>query len=103
MIDPNDGGWKSRKLWFSVFISLLIFYGAVYGCKHAGFEVMYPELTMGLIGVTSLFFGANSFGKWTIARNAKNLVAAKAAQQIEDEPEDVPPEVAADSKAKPGD
>jgi len=85
VLDPNDNGWRSRKLWFSVFTSLLIFYGAVYGATHHGYEVMYPEMTMGLIGVASLFFGANSFGKWTVAKNAKGLADAKKVADASDE------------------
>lgn len=77
----NDGGWRSRKLWFAAFTSVLIFGAALWGSESESFRIIYPEMVMGLIGVASLFFGANSFSRWTLARNAPAIQAAAEAMK----------------------
>lgn len=81
MLDPNDGGWKSRKLWHSVFTSFLIVAGAVVCGKYPAMVPVYPEMAMALVATLSIFAGANVAGRWTIARNAPQLAAAQSAPE----------------------
>lgn len=76
-IDPRDGGWKSRKLWSFVFTSVLIVSTGIYGSYSEGFKEIYSELVMGLVGSQSVFFGANSFSKWSAARASKVQVPSE--------------------------
>jgi len=96
MLDPNDGGWGSRKLWYSVLTSALIFAGAVIAARWTPMASVYPEMTMALLGALSVFAGANVFSRWTIARNAPALAeAAKQARYYNPDGQDAGVEAAA--------
>ena len=64
-------GWKSRKLWFAVFTSLLIFGGAVLCAYHPAIAAAYGEMSMGLLGALSIFSGANVFSSWATAKSGR--------------------------------
>lgn len=64
----KDGGWKSRKLWFGVFLCLLMA-----GTAFKVNNLVYSELVFGLVSIYALFAGANSTIRYFSSRNSKSL------------------------------
>ena len=71
MLDKRDGGWKSRKFWHSMITSGLILAAGLFCAMYPAMVPLFPELAMALLGVYSIFAGANVANSWTIARNSK--------------------------------
>ena len=80
-----DNGWGSRKLWFSVFVALLLFGGALLTSKIVTIKEVYGELSWGLLGALSVFSGANVFSSWAAARKGKSIPAVEAEEPAEEE------------------
>lgn len=77
-----DGGYKSRKLWFAVYATGLLFLGAHCGSQTPAFGALYGELVGGIVGITVALFTGNVAAK---------LVASKASKQVIRQVEPVPP------------
>ena len=60
----------SRKLWFSIATSVAIFIGGMIAAFMPSFGVTYPELIAGLLGVLTIYSGAN-VGAGILARPRK--------------------------------
>jgi uncharacterized membrane protein HdeD (DUF308 family) len=52
-------GIKSRKLWLSVFSSLLIFAGGVLCVFQPAFATIFPTFCTGVVTLTGFYFGSN--------------------------------------------
>lgn len=55
----QDGGYKSRKLWFSVGMCVLMWASA----KTVP-EAVFSQLITGYISILTIFSGASTFTKW---------------------------------------
>lgn len=89
---PKDGGFASRKLWFSVFAIAVITAGALYGSHHAAFSPLYDTMVGGVIGVVAAFLTGNVVGKWVTGKAIvaqSQILGAKEDPVDEDEVEDV--------------
>lgn len=72
MLDPKDGGVRSRKLWYAVGTSMAILLVAVLaGSYMPALVPMLPEVYGALIAVLSIYSGANFAGKWNISKYAQ--------------------------------
>lgn len=72
MIDPKDGGIKSRKLWYAVGTSVAIVLVAMLaGTCMPAMVPMLPEVYGALVAVLSIYSGANFAGKWNISKYAQ--------------------------------
>jgi hypothetical protein len=71
-----DGGWKSRKLWLSVFCLILLsaFVGAA--CKWASIAGLYSEFVAGVLGVLSIFIGGNAATRYGATKHVATQLAA---------------------------
>lgn len=61
---PRDNGFKSRKLWFSVFAVATIFGGATLGAHWTSFAPLYDTLVGGIVAVAGLFLTGQVATKW---------------------------------------
>lgn len=59
----KDGGYGSRKFWFSVYTSVVI----VVAAKMCPAAVL-PEVVAGLVAVCGIFVTGNVVNRWTIAK-----------------------------------
>lgn len=60
----RDGGIKSRKLWFSVFVVVTMFGGAAVCAKWPALVPLYDTFVGGIVAVTGLFLTGNIANKW---------------------------------------
>lgn len=67
----KDGGIKSRKLWFAIFIALMIFVGALLTLKYPGFGANYETLVGGLLGISGVYLAGNVTSRWASSKNVK--------------------------------
>ena len=77
MLDPADGGWKSRKLWLTILALNLV---VVLGVVAAHWSALGPYLTTLVGGITSilgLYFGSSVAANFVVAKNAVGLAAAQ--------------------------
>lgn len=56
----KDGGYKSRKLWLSVFAMCLIFAAACLASKSPAFQADFATLVGGIVGALGIYAGANT-------------------------------------------
>lgn len=89
-IDPNDGGYASRKFWLSCATMLLLFLGALVAAKYAGMAGVYPELIGGLLAVLATYCGANIGAKVVTGKHALAIGSGDAADEAEDAPLVIP-------------
>lgn len=66
----QDGGWKSRKFWFAMYATGLLFVGMKCSAQEAAMATLYGEFVGGLVGITLALLTGNIAGKW-VAGNAK--------------------------------
>lgn len=67
-MDSKDGALKSRKLWFAIGTSVVIFLGGMMAAKWAAFAPMYETVVGGLLGSLGLYLTGNLGGKYVIGR-----------------------------------
>jgi hypothetical protein len=68
-MDPQDGGAKSRKLWFSVYAITVMVASALIGARLPAFAPMYDTLVGGIVAVTAAFLTGNVAAKWVIGKS----------------------------------
>ena len=74
MMDPTDGGYASRKFWFSVYTSALIFVSGALASTQT-FKLLAPQLNVivgGLLGALAIYCGANVGAKHVIGKFLKH-------------------------------
>lgn len=78
-----DGGWRSRKLWLSVFCLVLLagFVGAA--CHWASIAGLYSEFVAGVLGVLSIFIGGNAASRYATTKHVASQLAA--AEKVKEE------------------
>ena len=64
----HDGGYSSRKLWYSIGTSGLIFIGAILSGKWSVFGPHYETMISGLIGVLALYLGGNVSNRFLMGK-----------------------------------
>lgn len=69
MLDYKDGGAKSRKLWYALFTSSFIFFGALVASKSDAFAAVYDTMVGGLLGALGLYLSGNVGTKWVIKKD----------------------------------
>jgi hypothetical protein len=72
-LDKTDGGWKSRKLLFSVFVVFLSFVGWILGGIWPVLQVNYISMLGALTGTLTLFIGGNLGAKHVVGNNIAKL------------------------------
>jgi hypothetical protein len=84
IIDPEDGGLASRKLWFGIGSSGAICVLAILGawCLPALLPVL-PEVIGGLIGVLSLYIGGNLGAKFLVSRHTVQMAGSTTTDETE--------------------
>ena len=65
-----DGGYASRKLWYAMGTSFLIFVGAILSGVWKLFGPHYETMISGLIGVLAVYMGGNVTGKLAVGKAA---------------------------------
>jgi hypothetical protein len=96
-LDPNDGGWQSRKLHLTLFTQVLIFGGAILAGRYALMGPHYEMMVGGLIACLGAFLGVNVAAKWAIG---KNIALTGAGLPLPEEAKDAE-EVAEPARPKP--
>lgn len=86
----NDGGWKSRKLWFGFYATALLFVGMVYAAKEPATAALYGEFVGGIVGIVTIVLGGNIAGKWVAGDAAKKL-PAEVIEATKPDPKPSPP------------
>lgn len=76
LLHLKDGGVKSRKLWFSLATSVLIFAGAWIATSNEAFRATYDAMVGGLLGSLGLYMGANVGAKHVLKGAAEAPAAA---------------------------
>lgn len=71
----NDGGYKSRKLWFAFYITAVMVGAALFASERPGFAAIYGELVGGLVGIAGLLFTGNIAAKWVAGKAPGENVA----------------------------
>ena len=66
--EPNDGGVKSRKMWFAVGTALLILAGALLAAKYPAFATNYEIFVGGQLGALAIYSGSNVGAKYVVRR-----------------------------------
>lgn len=67
----HDGGWKSRKLMFSVGTSLaIVLLALLAGSYMPALIPVLPECYGALLAVLATYSGANFAGKWNLTKYA---------------------------------
>lgn len=76
-MNPNDNGYASRKLWFSIGTSALIVIGAAVVGFLPSAAPVYPEMVMGLLGVLTVFVGGNLGAKFLTGKTLVNSTGSE--------------------------
>lgn len=72
VLDPEDGGFKSRKLLLVLFSMMLIFIASLIPSQFI--SANYPTLVGGIIALTTLYVGGNVASNMVIAKHAEASV-----------------------------
>lgn len=89
-LDPKDGGYASRKLWYSVGTSIAIVVVGTFSGFWPPFRPGLETVVGGLLGVLALYLGGNVSNKWVVAKNLVTKTAEEAAKKIDAAREDKP-------------
>src|SRR4051812_42066946 len=73
----SGGGVGSRKLWLSVFCLALLLLGVAIAAWKPGTGSLYSEFTTGVLGVLSIYCGANVVGRWGVAKHVGSAMATQ--------------------------
>lgn len=89
-----DGGWRSRKLWYSIGTSLGVFLSGAVAAHWPAFQPSLDTVVGGLIGVLALYLGSNTVTRHVLTRNglkdALRAAVDSGAQQAPDDDEAKP-------------
>src|SRR4051812_33853027 len=91
MLDPKDGGYKSRKMWMAYAVMGLVTVGFFATGKWPALGVTFAEYCMAVLGATTIYVGGNSMTKWLTARNMKAGAVAPPAEESSAETEESAP------------
>lgn len=83
-LDPNDNGYRSRKMVMAYVVIALISGGYMALARWPSLYVAYAEFCMALLAAASIYSGGNAAVKWMAARNRPQA-------QVEASPEPVKP------------
>lgn len=86
-------GWRSRKLWFSVFAICMIYKGAALALTSKAFEPIYSTMVGGMVGIAGMFLVGNVSSKWVGAKGEatkRQRPAQESAQAWEESSESTP-------------
>lgn len=86
----TDGGWKSRKLWFGFYSTMLLFCGMYLASKEPAVAALYGEFVGGLVGIVTVVLGGNIAGKWVAGDAAKKLGPEVTAEVKVEQPKPAP-------------
>lgn len=67
----RDGGWKSRKLWFSVFAIAVMYLGMRVAAADALLRPLYETFVGGVMGVSGMFLIGNVGAKWVSGKTVQ--------------------------------
>lgn len=71
MLDAKDGGAKSRKLWYALFTTAVIFAGAMLSSTSDSFAAIYDTMVGGVLGALGLYLSGNVGTKWVVKGQGK--------------------------------
>lgn len=77
-MDIRDGGMKSRKFWFAIGTSALLFVGGLVAASCPAFGANYETLTGGLLGVLAIYLGGNVGAKYVLKKPVVEAVQGHA-------------------------
>ena len=80
-LDPGDGNFISRKLWFSIGTSVLIFIGGILAGVWKLFDTHYESMISGLLGVLGLYLGSNVSSKYITGKHLASIANADPSDQ----------------------
>src|SRR5579859_6907142 len=83
-LDPKDGGYASRKFWFAVGTSMLIFVGSILSGLFKMMGPHYDTMISGLIGVLGLYLTGNLGSRWVTSKAIAGTVAPAPTDQAPD-------------------
>lgn len=89
----SDGGWKSRKLWFG-FYSTLLLAAVLVWAEGRMIGPLYGEFVAGVVGIVTIVLGGNVASKWVAGDAIKKTggeVLAAAAPPAPEKPADPAP------------
>lgn len=66
----RDGGWKSRKLWFSVFAVASLYFGMKVASTEATLRPLYESFVGGVVAISGMFLIGNVGAKWVSGKTA---------------------------------
>lgn len=92
MLDPKDGGYRSRKLWFAVYATGLIFAGAVVISRLPAVAPLYDTMVGGIVGITVALLTGNIAAKWVIGKANETSPVATKKQSLKEQPVEQLPE-----------
>lgn len=81
-IDASDSGFNSRKLWFAIGTSMLIFLGAILSGVWNLFGPHYETMISGLIGVLGLYLTGNVSSRYVTAKHYATMAGQAIAAGI---------------------
>lgn len=84
----TDGGWKSRKMWFSVFSILAIVYLTLQDLPSATLDIAVG----GIVVICGLFLGSNLGGKFVSTKSPLAKVATLQRPEASGAPSEERPE-----------
>lgn len=94
----RDGGWKSRKLWFSLFAIGVLYMGARIANGDTAFRAVYESFVGGVVAISGMFLIGNVGAKWvstkapTTTPTPKVLVGQSKLDNTESSPEESSPQ-----------
>jgi hypothetical protein len=78
-------GVYSRKLWLAIFCLILLIVGIFLAVKWAVVVGLYTEFVGGVVGLFSIYCGANAASKWGSAKHIGSKLADNDAGDDKDE------------------
>lgn len=66
----KDGGWKSRKLGFSIFAIAILYIGARIANADTAFRAVYESFVGGVVGISGMYLIGNVGTKWVAGKAA---------------------------------
>ena len=83
-LDPSDGGFSSRKLWYAIGTSIAIIGVGVFSVFFPGLRPSVESVIGGLLGALAIYAGSNVSNKWVVGKNAITNLVEKAQQADDD-------------------
>lgn len=72
-LDPADGGYSSRKLWYAIGTSLLIFGAGLLSAFVPAFRSGLETIVGGLVGALAVYAGANVSSRWVTGKSMTTI------------------------------